>query len=423
MRVLVMSDLYPPYYIGGYELNCHSTVEVLLQRGHEVLVLTSRWGLSRDTVADDVYRVLAFAPSSSDSTGDDAHDLLRLRRRYRQVSRALALRKNYQKAWAVLRAVRPDIAFVWHMENVSYLPVLAAQDQGIPTVFRLEDYSLAQLKTHLELEASPITGWYRTNIIGLGGFERLNTSHMLPVSRAVMQGYISAGFPAQDMHVIPEGIRSDLLIEPDELPDLSEPGQGREVRLLFAGRLVSEKGPDVAIQALRHLCEDPASCRFKLDIVGDGSSEYKLQLRDMVARSGLEDCVTFAGRLDHDQLLALYSQYDALLVTSRWAEPFGITVLEAMARGLPVISSSCGGLAEIISDGDNGLLVPPDEPFMLANAVRRLVQEPGLAHAIRHAALKTIHEKYSLQRVVGQLEGYLEPLAGTRVLPGRNPDK
>ena len=421
MRILVMSDLYPPHYIGGYELNCHSTVEMLLRRGHEVFVLTSRWGLSRNMVTDDVHRVLAFAPSGISPAGDDSQDPLRLRRRYRQVRRAFALRKNYRIARLVLHALKPDVVFVWHMEHVSYLPVLAAQDQHIPTVFRIEDYSLAQLKIHLEQDASPISRWYRARIIGLGGFDRLNTRRMLPASKAVMQSYINAGFPAQDMRVIPEGIHSGLLIEPGELPDLPEPGQDREIRLLFAGRLVSEKGPDVAIQALRHLHEEPSGCHFKLNIVGHGSKEYELQLRNMVARLGLESCVTFAGKLDHDRLLALYPQYDALLFTSRWAEPFGITVLEAMARGLPVISTNCGALAEIISDGANGLLVPPDEPVMLANAVRRLTQEPALARGIRRAALQTIREEYVLERIVDQLEAYLETVASTRVALGHYP--
>ena len=83
-------------------------------------------------------------------------------------------------------------------------------------------------------------------------------------------------------------------------------------------------------------------------------------------------------------------------------------MVEAMARGLPVIATNTGGPAEIISDGKNGLLVPPDNPMAMAQAVNSLLSNKELALEIRRNALTTMREKYLLERIVEQVEEYLQ---------------
>jgi len=131
-------------------------------------------------------------------------------------------------------------------------------------------------------------------------------------------------------------------------------------------------------------------------------------LHDMVIDLGLDKRVTFLGRLEHQELLVRYTEYDVLLFTSRWMEPFSVTLLEAMARGLPVIATNVGCVPEIISAGENGLLVPPDEPRAIADAVRTLLQDPALAQKIRYAGLNTVRERYAHERIVDQSEEYLQ---------------
>jgi glycosyltransferase involved in cell wall biosynthesis len=146
----------------------------------------------------------------------------------------------------------------------------------------------------------------------------------------------------------------------------------------------------------------------RLDIIGTGSKEYEAQLREMARSLRLEDKILFVGHVEHHLLLERYTQYDALLFTSRWAEPFSRVVIEAMARGLPVIATPCGGTAEVISDGENGLLVPPDEPMMLAEAIKRLIENPDLTQRLRCAALKTLREHHDQDRLIGRVERHLQ---------------
>jgi len=409
MRILVITDLYPPHFLGGYELNCKVNMEELADRGHEVFVLTSRWGLDKDKVEGNVYRLLHFRPGYSVSRfKENPPDPLRLLGPHNRLKWLLAGRRNYSIAREIVATLKPDIAYIWHAGHVSINPVLAAQDQGVPTVFRLEDYWLALFKTRLCLESNPFKGLYhRAAIVGFRALGRIDLSHMLVNSRSLMRSYVEAGFPEQDITVIPEGIPSQIILDIDDLANLPKNDEGK-VELVFVGRLHPTKGPHVAIEALAHLVGEMGLRNIHLDIIGRGPHKYTKQLQDMTVDLGLEGHVEFAGFLEHQQVIERYAEYDALLFTSKWMEPFSATILEAMGRGLPVIATNRGGTPEIISDGENGLLVPPGDPVMLANAVKRLVQDRALAQKLRFAALKTIREHYTLERIVDQTEEYLQ---------------
>lgn len=407
MKILVMTSMYPPHYLGGAELTCQSHVEGLQERGHKVFVLTSQRGVETPMVDGHVYRLLYYDKTNSDFKRKiNFRDPLRLRYRYGQLRRHLSLRKNYNIAMSVVATIQPDVAYVWHMESVSINPILAAQDLGVPVVIRLPDYWLALLKTELCQEPNRLKRWYRSMLNA--GFNRLDTRHLLPNSPALMQSYFQAGFPADSMQVIPNGMPSALLLDVTELPPLPSSDQNEDVRLLYAGRLDSMKGPDIAIQAIAYLTRELGFYRVRLDIIGEGPEEYECQLRNIVTLLGLENRVFFLGRIDHSQLLDRYTQYDILLLTSRWAEPFSRTMLEAMARGLPVVATSTGGTVDVISDGSNGLLVPADNPVAMAEAVMKLLSNTELTQRIRCNALTTIRAKYSLERIIVQVEAYLQ---------------
>jgi glycosyltransferase involved in cell wall biosynthesis len=137
----------------------------------------------------------------------------------------------------------------------------------------------------------------------------------------------------------------------------------------------------------------------------------------MVSNLNLDQNVRFLGWLEHDRILDLYLAYDVLLFPSRWEEPGGGTILEAMARGLPVIASSRGGALDVIRDGKNGLMVPADDPTALAEAILRLIQNDNLVQKIRHEAIKTIRDRFTLERVVDLDLQYIERVLASRPLP------
>jgi D-inositol-3-phosphate glycosyltransferase len=366
------------------------------------------WQVERATIEDNVYRLLQHnIPREDLDRKRRVLHPLGLRRRCRQFAWALACRRNRAISYKALDALKPDVAYVWNMHGVGADPVLAAQQRGIPIVFNLYDYWLADLRVQLELESSWLRRSYRAVLTGFRNLHGLDSRTILVCSRSMMQTHVELGFPEQSIHIVPLGIPAQLITNVDDLPD-SHQLDGGKVRLAFVGRLVPEKGPDVAIKAMVHLVEEMGMGKSSLDVIGTGPEGYVRELKRLAAVLGLTEQVRFVGKLEHGQVLARYAGYDALLFTSRWAEPFGMAIVEAMARGLPVIATDCGGVPDIIADGENGLLVPPDEPRMLAGAIARLAQERDLMRRIRSAAVRTVSQQYTIERIVSQAEQHLQ---------------
>ena len=188
--------------------------------------------------------------------------------------------------------------------------------------------------------------------------------------------------------------------------------------ILQLGRLVPRKGIDNVIRSLQHL---PASVPAKLLIVGgDGTEPDETRtpeikrLRDIARECGVLDKVTFTG---HRQRSALRRYYAAanVFTTTPWYEPFGITPLEAMACGTPVVASAVGGLPYSVTDGVTGYLVPPHEPAVLAQCLAHLHANPRLALAMGRAGMRRVRSLFTWERVAKLLlDVYGEVLTSDR---------
>jgi glycosyltransferase involved in cell wall biosynthesis len=131
-----------------------------------------------------------------------------------------------------------------------------------------------------------------------------------------------------------------------------------------------------------------------LILVGDG--EMRGQLEMEIARKGLANCVRLTGnRSDVDKLLP---GSDVFILSSK-REGFPMSILEAMAAGLPVIATNVGGIPEVIKDGENGILVPPQDKVSLANAICRVLDDHEFAAGLASKARLTIENNYSLTTI------------------------
>jgi glycosyltransferase involved in cell wall biosynthesis len=145
--------------------------------------------------------------------------------------------------------------------------------------------------------------------------------------------------------------------------------------------------PVTAVRTAARLAEDVPDVRLNLvgPDTGDGSLGATVE---EIRRLGLEDQVAIVGPVPKDQVPLALASGDIFLNTSR-IDNTPVTVLEALASGLPVVSTNIGGLPHLLDDGHDALLVPPDDPDAMAAAVRRLLDEPGLAGRLAAAG----HEK------------------------------
>lgn len=150
-------------------------------------------------------------------------------------------------------------------------------------------------------------------------------------------------------------------------------------RMLFVGQCEPYKGVDVLLHALTKLDQNRGHT-FTVDIVGntDTDASYYQQLLEIVERENLGEHVKFWGQVaDKAQLRKFYERAGIFVLPSRY-EGFGIVLLEAMSFGLPIVATTAGAIPELVKDGMQGILVPPDDPHALAEAIGRLLRSPGL---------------------------------------------
>jgi len=190
-----------------------------------------------------------------------------------------------------------------------------------------------------------------------------------------------------------------------------------EFIVLQLGRMVPRKGVDNVIRAVAQL--HPA-IPVRLVVVGGESDQPDERitpeigrLRTLAQQLDASERVQFVGRRDRSRLRDWYVAAD-VFVTTPWYEPFGITPLEAMACGTPVIGAAVGGIAHTVVDGVTGFLVPPHDPAVLAARLALLHEQPFLGNAFGLAGLRRVRSRFTWDIVAAQLAGVYQELAQQR---------
>jgi glycosyltransferase involved in cell wall biosynthesis len=135
-------------------------------------------------------------------------------------------------------------------------------------------------------------------------------------------------------------------------------------------------------------------------------------LRGIVAEHELEHQVTFRGRVPRSEVSEIVAKHDVFLFTSIYEEPIARSVMEAMATGLAVVGTSVGGQAEMLEDEANALVFPPDNPEALSACILRLHRDPDLRVRLAEAGRRMVLERFTLVRMVDEMELWLRGIAG-----------
>ena len=181
-----------------------------------------------------------------------------------------------------------------------------------------------------------------------------------------------------------------------------EDGRGPST-VLFVGRLVERKGVSYLIEALGQIPQRDA----RLVIVGEGPERPRLEGR--VRELGLSARVEFRGRVSDAELRRAYEEADVFVLPSVLdsrgdTEGLGVVLLEAMNYGVPVIASRVGGIVDIVSDNETGILVPPGDAAALAAALDRLLADPGRVRELGEAGRRRLAERFSWDAIVSRME-------------------
>lgn len=376
MKVLVIHNAYQSH--GGEDVVAEREVNLLRSAGHDV----SFHQVHNNTISGLTNKLKTFANAPHNKATAD------------WVERLIA-------------ADRPDVL---HVHN--FFPLLspslheAAARAGVAVVQTLHNYRTICAGAHLMRNGTPcqkcITGqrlWgavhrcYRQSLPGsfavvamqiLADRQRTWHRHVHRFIALTDHGktmFEQGGLPAERIVVKP-----NFAPESPSQPVLARHGA------LYVGRLSPEKGVETLLEAWAHLPGIP------LTVVGDGPLRASLEATKPAN-------VTFAGELPAEAVGQCMQAAQLLLVPSIWPEPFALVVVEAMARGLPVLASDVGGLSAVIHPGHNGALVRPGDASAIKRAVETLFADPGRLAAMGKNARRDYELHYTPQRNLHLLEG------------------
>jgi glycosyltransferase involved in cell wall biosynthesis len=396
MRILVLTNLYPPHYLGGYELICHMVAGALRARGHEVAILTSNHGVpgasGEEPAVERSLRIHGFY----------GHPWL-------GIAKLAQLEKhNNRTLRAAIDRFRPDVVSAWNMGGLSKSMVLTLQELGIPSVFYVSDHWIAR-----GFESDVWLSWWSrrgpaqaaARALGLNKAAR----QWAPIARKDEVRFQRLCFCSKAMRKITAGAGFEVMhgaviyppVDVQRFDAQPRPAATPIRKLLWVGRLAEDKGVMTALKAMKAVAG-----RFDggLHIFGRGDADYVAGLKRFVQEHALPVTFGSAGMADMPRI---YREHDALLFTSEWAEPFALTPLEAMASGTPVIGTLTGGSREIFRHGDNALTYSAGNADELAERILELSSQDKLRCAMASAGREEVRAQYALPVMAAQYEQYL----------------
>ena len=391
MKILVLSNLYPPDVVGGYELGCRQAVDWLLDRGHDVRVVTStprtpipirpEPHVLRRFALDDVWY------NASRERSNPAVN------RVWEVDGLWFSSHNVHTLIQQVEEFRPDVAYPWMLLGVGGLGLMGAlQYLGIPWVWHLMDRVPSMLCSS---NWRVIPGMVRA-------YNRLLSGRYLACSRGLVERIERDGFElGDDVELIPNWVEGD---RPRTRTTFYRPGSG-PLRAISAGRITRDKGVDLLIEAVRLLRDRGVGPdAFRLDLYGP---VFDRELPELAHRHGLADLVTFHGAIPQHELTRRFAESDLMVFPTEAREPFGFAPIEAAAQGcVPMISRICG-VGEWLVDGVHCLKSARDAASFAAGIAGILAGEVDLAPIGRRAQAvvrRDFHRDALLPRVERSLK-------------------
>jgi len=373
MKILVISNFYPPCVFGGYELYAQAIVTGLRKLGHDVYVLTSQ---NTKNTEPQIYDMFPFKINNFYRTNQVNI--------FKKAFRFFFNPRNFAITKDVISKIKPDIISVWNLRLLSISPLIASTRSNRPLVLHLYDPWLLPLKIFKPFP------WLRDNL--------LNVTHVITCAKSLACQYERAGIKKEYITVLPHGIA----VYPRKAPDLTY-GNGR--RLLIISSLSKEKGIDVALNALAILINKKDKTNLSLNIYGEGDLSYRKTLGLIIKREGIEPYVHFNGWIKPELLSEVFARHDIFICPERWVT-LPLILLQAMASEMPVIGMDYTGMHEVILDGVNGLLIPPDDADRLADVINRLDQNDSLRQDLGRKARETVNDRFNIEKDIRAIESY-----------------
>jgi len=401
MRILLLTNLYPPQELGGYGRSMADFAWGLASRGHQILVLTSDSSYLGDsstkgTSGETICRKLILCGSYQG--GVNLH-------KDPQVIRNIEWINNKTIEKLLLKEGPFDAALVGNLDLLSNNPLNYLLSAKIPVIHHIGFVNPPFTADHM-----PKSAIYT----------------LVAASAAVGKSMEQAGLMNNTKKTIPivyPGVRTDLFGDSISERALPQPLNGKSlagmlgttsnpIKLCYAGLLMSSKGAHTLISALLLLRK--LNIKFQVNIAGNSfQQDYCNHLKDQLKKNNI-DSVNFVGQLNRPALARFFRLHHICVFPSIYPEAFGIVGAEAMASGIALISSGVGGAAELFENNVSGLLFEPNEPNSLAEKILNLCKQPQNLNQIAKAGMARATASLSVYESAKKLELIASELIATK---------
>lgn len=409
MRILICSNVYPPNFIGGAELVAHQQAKRLAAAGHEVEVFAGEsrpFGQHYDLLEErfdglTVYRVQLTSEDYRSEFINFYH---------------LPVEQHFCR---LLKRFRPDVVHAHNLIGLSARIMCLAKEFGSKVILTVHDHWGYCLKnTIMKTEGVRCTDFSRCEecqpfvddhdnrripIRMRQDYMKLALSSVdafISPSRYLADSYGLAGVPAEKINVVWNGVDMKKM---DAIGRTTPPNG---LRFSFFGYFGKHKGLHTLLDALALLRRKGVDVRVNLVGEGDQREAYDRQLQ----ASGCAHLVKFWGKIPNDEIGAAYSATDVLVLPSIWPENQPVSIIEAMACGIPVIASNIGGIPELVADGENGFLFESGNALDLAEKMARFCTEPHLVNVFGRRGRDLVRNKSFEKQVEALVEIYRSPV-------------
>ncbi|HVA31699.1 MAG TPA: glycosyltransferase family 4 protein [Gaiellaceae bacterium] len=366
MKVLIVSGIWPPD-VGGPASHAPEVASFLAERGHHVEVVTTAWQ----------------APQT------DTYDV-------HWISRSLRPGVRHLRGVALVRAraAHADVVYTTGMFGRSFAGATLAHRPYVVKLTADPAFERARRRGVVggDVDAFQSRSGLRVAALRFArDLELRRAAHVFCPSDYLRTLAVSWGVPADRVSVLPNAAPPVPELAPRD--ELRRSFGMNGPTLAFAGRLSVQKSLQLALEAA------DAVEGVSLVIAGDGDERARLE-----ALAGPH--VQFLGPQPRERVIELFRAADAAILSSSW-ENFPHSVVESLAAGTPVIATRVGGVAEVVRDGENGLLVPAADADALTDAVRRFFSDDALRARLRAAAADSVRA-YDRDVVFSRIEQALE---------------
>lgn len=317
----------------------------------------------------------------------------------------------------------PDVVLVWDGMRLSNSIWMRLQSKGVSVVYDLHNewlesnnYELdpwywwwkkqTSVSARLRKCWMTVTGQRRRILRKLPAHDasNLDFAHAWCASASLRDKLVADGIVSlAECPVIHSAMNPSGLVRKEDY--------GKNLRFIWAGRLSEAKAPDLALEAVAKLHEQGVP--VSLDIYGMGEPIERKTFRESIIAMGLIDSVKMIG-IRPGEMGERYSQYDALLFTSRSEDPFPMTPMEAMWSGLPCIVSNNGGIREVIEDGETAIMFESGNAEALVAAIQRFLAIPDAGEQLASKCIDRLQAEYSMATYLDKVEEVLSSAVASK---------